>query len=149
MSIAIRMSRGGSKKRPFYNIVVADTRAPRDGRYVEKIGFFNPMVPKDSEERMRINQERAQYWLSVGAIPSDRVAKFLSLLGLIEARKYPEQTKQHLPKAKAQERIREREEAAQKAAEAEAAAKAEAEAAANAPSEEPAADDSAAGDSAA
>ena len=139
MSLAIRMSRGGSKKRPFYHIVVADSRSPRDGRYVEKLGFFNPMVPKDSAERMRLNEERAKYWLSVGAKPSDRVAKFMAVLGLMEAKAHNAQTKQHLPKAKAQERLREKEEAEKAAAEAkakaEADAKAEAEAATEAPAE--------------
>lgn len=148
MSTAIRMSRGGSKKRPFYHIVVADSRSPRDGRYIEKIGFFNPMVPRDSVERSKLNEERAKYWLSVGAQPSDRVAKFLASLGLMEPRKYAEQTKQHLPKAKAQERLKAAEEArvkaiAAKAAE-EAAAKEAAAAPAPAPAEEPASEEASA-----
>ncbi len=144
MSLKIRMSRGGAKKRPFYRIVVADTRAPRDGRFIEKIGFHNPMMPRDHAERLSINLDRAKYWMSVGAKPSPRVHRFLADAGVMEKASIPEQTKQHLPRAKEQERIREREQKAKEAAEAakaeaaEAAAAAEAEAAeaAAAPAEE-------------
>lgn len=84
MSIAIRLARGGAKKRPYYRIVVADTRASRDGRFLEKIGTYDPMQPKDSENRVRLDRERAQYWLGVGAQPSDRVARFLDQAGLMK-----------------------------------------------------------------
>jgi len=131
MATKIRLARGGSKKRPFYRIVIADERAPRDGNFIEKIGNFNPMVPKDHKERVMISKERAEHWLKVGAQPTDRVQRILSDLGLMEAPKVTEKTKKHLPKAKAQERIKAKEEAALKAEE---AAKAEAEK----PAEEPA-----------
>ena len=126
MATKIRLARGGSKKRPFYRIVIADERAPRDGNFIEKIGNFNPMVPKDHKERVVISKERAEHWLKVGAQPTDRVQRILSDLGLMEAPKVTEKTKKHLPKAKAQERIKAKEEAALKAEE---AAKAAAEAA--------------------
>ena len=126
MSLKIRMSRGGAKKRPFYRIVVADSRAPRDGRFIEKIGFHNPMVPADHAERIQINLDRAKHWLSVGAQPSPRVPRFLAAAGVLDKPSIPEQTKKNQPKAKAQERIRERGEKAREAAEAEEAAKAEA-----------------------
>ena len=118
MSLRIRMSRGGAKKRPYYRIVVADSRQPRDGRFLEKIGHFDPMRAKDNPERTGIDIERAKYWLSVGAQPSDRVEKILADLGLVKAPKRTEQTKQHLPKAKAQERAAEKAEKAAAAAEA-------------------------------
>ncbi len=137
MSLAIRMSRGGSKKRPFYNIVVADSRSPRDGRYIERLGFFNPMVAKDADDRLKINAERAKHWLSVGAQPSDRVSRFLASMSLIAPRAVPAQTKKSLPKAKALERIRLKEEAVQKAIEAKEKAAAEAKAALEAPQSEP------------
>ena len=121
MSLKIRLSRGGAKKRPFYSIVVADSRNPRDGRFIEKIGTYNPMVPKDAETRITINEERAKHWLSVGALPTDRVALFFGNAGLVEKPTYNETPKQSAPKAKAQERLK----AAAKAAEA-AAASAEA-----------------------
>lgn len=141
MSLKIRMSRGGAKKRPFYRIVVADSRAPRDGRFIEKIGFHNPMVPADHAERIQINLDRAKHWLSVGAQPSPRVHRFLADAGVMEKPSIPEQTKKNQPKAKAQERIREREEKAKEAAEAAAAAEAEAAEAAAAPAEEAAAEE--------
>jgi len=115
MSLKIRLARGGSKKRPFYSIVVADARAPRDGRFIEKIGFHNPMMPRDHAERLSINLDRAKYWMSVGAKPSPRVHRFLADAGVMEKASIPEQTKQHLPRAKEQERIREREQKAKKA----------------------------------
>ena len=117
MATKIRLARGGSKKRPFYRIVVADERAPRDGNFIEKIGNFNPMVPKDHKERVIISKERAEHWLKVGALPTERVQKILSELGMMEAPKITEKTKKHLPKAKAQERVKAKEEAASKAAE--------------------------------
>ncbi len=124
MALRIRLTRGGAKKRPFYHIVVADARSPRDGRFIEKLGFYNPMVPRDHADRIRLNGERAKYWLEHGAQPSDRVAKFLAEAEITAPRPRTEQTKKPLPKAKAQERAKEREEklkAAQEAQEAEAA----------------------------
>ena len=118
MSLKIRLSRGGAKKRPYYRVVVADSRKPRDGRYIERVGTYNPMVAKDHPERLKLNDERIKYWLGVGAKPSDRVARFLGDLGVIEKPPIPEQTKQHLPRAKTLERQKEAEEKAKKAAEA-------------------------------
>lgn len=126
MSLKIRLARGGAKKRPFYRIVVADSRSPRDGRFIEKIGHHNPMMPKDHPERVVVDIERAKHWLSVGATPSDRVARFLAAVDVVAKPAIPEQTKKSQPKAKAQERLREKEEAAREAAEAAAAAAAEA-----------------------
>ena len=122
MSLKIRLSRGGAKKRPFYSIVVADSRSPRDGRFIEKIGTYNPMVPKDHAQRLTIDEERAKHWLSVGALPTDRVALFFGNAGLVEKRQWTETPNQSAPKAKAQERLK----ATEKAAEAAAAAPAEA-----------------------
>ena len=121
MALRIRLARGGTKKRPFYRIVVADSRSPRDGRFIEKIGTYNPMVAKDDPERVRLDAERAKHWISVGAKPSDRVARFLGQAEVIEMPKVPEQTKKNQPKAKAQERMKAAEEAKQAAAEAPAA----------------------------
>jgi len=118
MALKIRLARGGSKKRPFYRIVVADSRAPRDGRFVERLGYYNPMVAKDNPERLRFDTERIRHWLSKGALPTDRVARFLGQADIIPMPVRPEQTKQHLPKAKAQERAREIEEKATAAADA-------------------------------
>ena len=82
MSMKIRLARGGSKKRPFYAIVASDSRMPRDGRFIEKLGVYNPLLAKDSEDRVKLNAERVQYWLSQGAQPTDRVARFLENAGL-------------------------------------------------------------------
>ena len=117
MATKMRLARGGSKKRPFYRIVIADERAPRDGNFIEKIGNFNPMVPKDHKERVVISKERAEHWLKVGAQPTDRVQRILAELGMMDAPKITEKTKKHLPKAKAQERTKAKEEAAVKAEE--------------------------------
>jgi small subunit ribosomal protein S16 len=117
MPLRIRLARGGAKKRPFYRIVVADGRSPRDGRFIEKIGTYNPMVTPDDPQRLTLDQERAKHWLSVGAKPSERVARFLASLELAEKPAIPEQTKKNQPKAKAQERQREQEEARKAAAE--------------------------------
>ncbi len=136
MATKIRLARGGSKKRPFYRIVIADERAPRDGNFIEKIGNFNPMVPKDHKERVVISKERAEHWLKVGAQPTDRVQRILSDLGMMEAPKITEKTKKHLPKAKAQERIKAKEEAAVKAEEDAKAAAETAKAEAEKPAEE-------------
>ncbi|MFI5023023.1 MAG: 30S ribosomal protein S16 [Alphaproteobacteria bacterium] len=133
MSLKIRLARAGAKKRPFYRIVVADTRSPRDGRFIERIGSYNPMVGKDHPERLVLNAERAKHWLSSGAQPTERVARFLGALALGPVPALPQQTKKHLPKAKAQERL--------KAAEAPAAvAPAEAPVAVAPPAEAPAAE---------
>jgi len=122
MSLKIRLARGGAKKRPFYRVVVADSRTPRDGRFIEKLGTYNPLLPSDHEERIRLKEERVRYWMGVGAQPTDRVAKFLAEAGLMDARPRTEQTKKNQPKAKAQERLREAaEKAAAAAAEAEGA----------------------------
>ncbi len=118
MAVRIRLSRGGSKKRPFYRIVAADQRAPRDGRFIEKLGTYNPLLPQDHEQRLVINEERVKYWLGVGAQPTERLHKMLSNLGLVKAPVKREQPKKSAPKAKAQERMKEKEAAAQAAAEA-------------------------------
>ncbi len=123
MAVSIRLSRGGSKKRPYYRIVVADSRSPRDGSFIEKIGTYNPLLAKDSGERVKLDGDRAKHWLSVGALPSDRVAHFLHAAGLGEKPAITKTTKAHLPKAKAQERLKAIE-AAKAAAEAAAAASA-------------------------
>ncbi|MGC2856146.1 30S ribosomal protein S16 [Novispirillum sp. DQ9] len=125
MSLRIRLARGGAKKRPFYRIVVADARSPRDGRFVEKLGIYNPVLPADHSERLRVKEDRVAYWLGVGAQATDRVAKLLGVVGVTAAPAVPVQTKKNQPKAKAQERLREaaeRAKAAAEAAEAEAAA---------------------------
>jgi small subunit ribosomal protein S16 len=149
MSLKIRLSRGGAKKRPFYRIVVADSRSPRDGRFIERIGTYNPMVAKDHPDRLKVNDERIKYWLGVGAKPSERVARFLGDRGIVEKPPVPaKQTKQHLPRNKAVEREKAEAERAAKLAEqraqaeveaqkvAEEKAKAEAEAEAKAAAEE-------------
>jgi small subunit ribosomal protein S16 len=113
--LAIRLSRGGAKKRPYYHIVVADSHSPRDGRFIEKIGAYNPMLPREHADRVKVNVERAKYWLGVGARPSDRVARFLAGVELMKAPERREQPKKSAPKAKAQERAKA---AAEKGAEA-------------------------------
>lgn len=133
MSLRIRLSRGGAKKRPYYRIVVADSRSPRDGKFIERVGTYNPMVPKDHPERILLKEDRVKYWMGVGALPSDRVAKFLGQADIIPMPALPNQTKKNQPKAKAQELLRAKAEAAEAAA----AAAAEAEAAAaEAPAED-------------
>ncbi len=134
MSLRIRLSRGGAKKRPFYRLVVADSRMPRDGRFIERLGTYNPMLPKDHPERILLREDRIKHWLGVGALPSDRVARFLGDAGIAPKPAIPEQTKKSQPKAKALERMKEAEEA--KAAAAEAAKEAEAAPAEEAPAEE-------------
>src|SRR3546814_17267675 len=84
MAVAIRLARGGAKKRPYYKIVVTDSRNARDGKFIERIGSYNPLLPRDSEERVKIDADRAKHWLSVGAQPSDRVLRFLDQAGLME-----------------------------------------------------------------
>jgi small subunit ribosomal protein S16 len=137
MSVKIRLTRGGAKKRPYYRIVVANSRDPRDGRFIEQVGTYNPMLPSDHQDRVRLKTDRIQKWLGDGAQPSDRVARFLADAGLMERRAIPNQTKKNQPKAKAQERLREAAEAAKAAAEAVAEeAPAEEVAAEEAPAEE-------------
>jgi small subunit ribosomal protein S16 len=127
MAIKIRLARGGSKKRPFYRVVAADSRMPRDGRFIEKLGTYNPLLPKDSEERVKLNVERVQHWLAQGAQPTDRIARMLEAAGVTPktARNNP---KKAVPGKKAQDR-----------ADAKAAKAAEAAAAAAAPAAEEAA----------
>ena len=121
MALSIRLSRGGSKKRPYYRIVVADARSPRDGKFIEKIGNYNPLLAKDDEKRIVLDAERAKHWLSVGAQPTDRVARFFDTAGIKEraARSNPNKGQ---PGEKAKERAEER---AAKLAEANAAAETE------------------------
>jgi small subunit ribosomal protein S16 len=130
MAMKIRLARGGSKKRPFYRIVAADSRMPRDGRYIEKLGTYNPLLAKDSEERVKMNVERIQYWLGEGAQPTDRIARMLEAAGVLP-KKERANLKKGEPGKKAKERVEE------KAAKAAAAAEAEDEAA---PAEEAAAE---------
>jgi small subunit ribosomal protein S16 len=129
MSVSIRLARGGAKKRPYYRIVVANSRAPRDGAFIEKIGTYNPLLAKDDAKRIQIDADRAKHWLSVGAQPTDRVARFLDVAGVKERPARSNPTK-GVPGEKAKERAEER-----------AAKLAEAEEAAKAPVEEPALDE--------
>jgi small subunit ribosomal protein S16 len=131
MAVAIRLSRGGSKKRPYYKIVVADERSARDGKFIERIGSYNPLLAKDDAARVTLDTDRAKHWLSVGAQPTDRVARFLDAAGVREraARSNPNKGK---PGEKAVERKEEQEKRVADAAEAAAAA-----AAAPAPEPEP------------
>jgi len=140
MSLKIRLARGGAKKRPFYRIVVADSCSPRDGRFIEKLGTFNPLLPKDHAERVVLDIEAAKGWLAKGATPSDRVLRFLDAAGVMTrpARNNPNKGKPH---QKAQERVelkRQAEEEAKAAAEAPAEAPAEEAAPEEAPAEAPA-----------
>lgn len=122
MSLKIRLSRAGAKKRPFYRIVIADSRSPRDGRYIERVGTFNPLLPRDSAERIKLDVDRVKHWLSNGALPTDRVLRFLDAEGLMkrEARNNPQ-------KAQPGKKRLEREEAKRDAEEKKAAAAVEAE----------------------
>ncbi len=131
MALAMRLSRGGSKKRPYYKIIVADSRSPRDGKFIERIGSYNPQLPKDSAERVILDADRAKHWLAAGAQPSDRVARFLDAVGVKERKVKINLTKGE-PGQKAKDRVEDR---ATKAAEAEEAAAAAA--AAPAPEPEP------------
>ena len=134
MSLKIRLARGGAKKRPYYRIVVADVRAPRDGRFIEKIGTFNPLLPRDHPDRFTLVEERVNYWLGCGAQPTDRVLRFLDSAG-IRSRPERNNPKKAEPGKKAQERLEERRKAEAERAEAAAAASAEAETPAEAPAE--------------
>jgi small subunit ribosomal protein S16 len=104
--LAIRMTRHGAKKRPFFHIVVADSRSPRDGRFIEKVGTYNPLLPREHAQRVTIDKERVAHWLQVGARPSDRVAKFLAEAELMKPRERREQSNKNQPRAKAQERLK-------------------------------------------
>ena len=117
MAIKIRLARGGSKKRPFYRIVAADSRMPRDGRYIEKLGTYNPLLPKDSEERVKMDMERVQYWLSQGAQTTDRVSRFLEAAGVVEKKERANMKKAE-PGQKAKDRAEEKAAKAAEAAEA-------------------------------
>jgi small subunit ribosomal protein S16 len=117
MALKIRLARGGTKKRPVYAIVVADSRSPRDGRFIEKIGYYNPLLPRDHAERLKFDADKAKDWMGKGALPTDRVHRFFADAGLVKAiiRNNPNQA---TPKAKAQERLKAEAAAAEKAAEA-------------------------------
>jgi small subunit ribosomal protein S16 len=150
MSLKIRLARAGAKKRPFYRIVVADSRSPRDGRYIEKIGTFNPLLPRDSTERVNFDEDRAKHWLSHGALPTDRVLRFFDAAGLMkrEARLNPEKAKpgkkrlerEEAKKAADEAKAKEAEDAKKAAEEAAAAAAAAPEPEPEAEAEEPAAE---------
>ena len=143
MALKIRLSRGGSKKRPFYRIVVAEASAPRDGRYVERIGHYNPMVAKDNEQRLVVNGDRVKHWLGLGAQPTERVQKLLSAVSLTDPVKLRDQPKKSAPGKKRAEREAEAAEAAEAAAEEAVAEEAPAEEAVaeEAPAEETAAEE--------
>ncbi len=128
MGLKIRLARGGAKKRPYYRIVIADVRSPRDGRFIEKVGTFDPLLPKDSEDRVTLNEERIKYWIGHGALPTDRVLRFLDSAGLMkrDARSNPNKAKP------GKKRLEREAEAAAKAADAKEAAAA----ATQAPAEE-------------
>ena len=146
MALKIRLARGGAKKRPFYRIVVAEASAPRDGRYVERVGTYNPMVPKDHEQRLAVNGERISFWMSKGAQPTERVHKMLASAGLMAAPALRDQPKKSAPGKKRADREAAAAAAAAAAAEAEAAQAAEAAAAETAAAEAAAAEDAAVAD---
>ena len=141
MSLKIRLARGGSKKRPYYNIVIADSRAPRDGRFIEKVGHYNPLLAKTDENRVQYKEDRIKHWLGVGALPTDRVARFLSVNGLFEW-KAGTNPKKAVPGEKAKEREEEKKGKVE-------AAKAAAEEAKNAPAPQAPAEEAPAEDAAA
>ena len=147
MSMKIRLARGGSKKRPFYRIVAADSRMPRDGRFIEKLGTYNPLLPKDSEDRVKMDMDRIQHWLGHGAQPTDRIARMLEAAGVLPKTERNNPKKAELG-TKAKERLEAKEAKSEEvpAEEAAAEAPAEEEAAAEAPAEEAAAEEDA-GDS--
>ena len=132
MSLKIRLARGGSKHRPYYNVVIADSRSARDGRFIEKIGSYNPLLGKTDEKRVQIDMEKAKEWLAKGALPTDRVARFLGTAGLVKFEN-GNNPKRAIPGEKATERAKER-------ADREEARRAAAEEAKNAPAEEAAAE---------
>ena len=139
MALKMRMARGGRKKAPFYRIVVADSRSPRDGKFIERVGTYNPLLSKDDDQRVVLNTELCKKWLAEGAEPSERVAKFLGAAGLTAVPANRQSVEKAKPKAAAQQRIKDKEEKAAAAKEAEEEAKRAAEEAANAPAEEEAA----------
>lgn len=143
MAIAIRLARGGAKKRPYYRVVVSDTRSPRDGKYLEQVGIYNPVLPKDSEDRVKLIEDRIRYWLGVGAQPTDRVARFLDAAGILE-RAPRNNPKKAEPGEKAKERAEEKASKAAEAEEARKAAEEEAKKPAEAPAEEAPAEEAAA-----
>jgi small subunit ribosomal protein S16 len=124
MALKLRLSRGGSKKRPYYRIVVTEATSPRDGSFLERVGTYNPMLPREHEDRVRLFKDRIQHWLDHGAQPTDRVQRLLAQAEMMAAPAIPEQTKKNQPKAKAQERLREAAARAKEAADAAAAAEA-------------------------
>jgi len=148
MAVAIRLARGGAKKRPYYRIVVSDTRSARDGKYLEQVGVYNPVLPKDSEDRVKLIEDRIRYWLGVGAQPTDRVARFLDAAGIQEraARNNPKKAE---PGEKAKARAEEKASKAAEAEEARKAAEEEAKKPAEAPAEEAAAEEAPAEEAAA
>lgn len=112
MALKIRLARGGAKKRPFYRIVVAENTSPRDGKFVERVGSYNPILAADNAERVVLKDDRIKHWLSVGAQPTERVAKFFAKAGLMESKKYSDRPNQSKPKEKEQERALKKAEAA-------------------------------------
>ena len=143
MSMKIRLARGGSKKRPFYRIVAADSRMPRDGRFIEKLGTYNPLLPKDSEDRVKMDMDRIQHWLGHGAQPTDRIARMLEAAGVLPKTERNNPKKAELG-TKAKERLEAKEAKSEEVPAEEAAAEAPAEeAAAEAPAEEAAAEEDA------
>lgn len=132
MALAIRLSRGGRKNRPFYRIVVADKRMARDGRYIERLGSYNPLLNDDNEERVKLVKDRVEYWLSQGAKPSERVAIFLGKAGIIDMPEQPNRPNKSAPSEKTKLKIEDKKERVEKAKEAAKAAEEEAKAAAEA-----------------
>ncbi|MBM3566065.1 MAG: 30S ribosomal protein S16 [Alphaproteobacteria bacterium] len=118
MAMKIRMTRAGAKKRPFFHIVVADSRSPRDGRFIERLGTYNPMLTKDAKDRVVLKADRIKHWLAMGAVPSDRVARFLHEAGMGEKPAIHEQPKKSAPRPKTVERMKAQAEAEAKAKEA-------------------------------
>ena len=120
MSLKIRLARAGAKKRPFYRIVVADSRAPRDGRFIERVGSWDPMLPKDDERRVKLSEDRIKHWLSVGARPTDRVHRFLDAAGILarEARNNPQKAQWGRKRQEREEDRKQKEADAKEAAEA-------------------------------
>lgn len=144
MALSIRLSRGGRKKRPFYRIVVADKRMPRDGRYIERLGTYNPLLNDDNDQRVQLVEERIKYWLSEGAQPSERVAKFLGKAGLIDMPAQPNRPNKAEPSEKTKLKVADKAEKVAAAKEAADAAQAEAKEAAKAAAEAPAEEEKAA-----
>jgi small subunit ribosomal protein S16 len=144
MALKLRLSRGGRKNRPHYSIVVTDSRNPRDGRFIEKVGTYDPLLKKDDENRVKLVEDRIKHWLSQGAKPTDRVSIFLGKAGITDMPEQRNNPQKSQPKKAAQERLKEKAEKAEAAKAAEEEAKAAAEAEANAPAEEAPAEEQAA-----